>query len=122
MKKHLLWVLVLVLVVITRQLAAEIVDPRNFIIENVYIASETAENVLSNLLIRNNRFEALTKDDVTVPKGLVALDANGGYLVGNLAIRKPPSFMTLDKGPRIDFDALLNHESHSTCGLSPKTL
>ncbi len=106
--------LFLVLAGLTQQLAAEAVDPQNIIIENVYIASENAENAPINLLIGDNKLELLTKDDIPGPDGFVVLDANGGYLVGNLVLGKSPSFMILDKDPRIDFEVLLNNKTHST--------
>ena len=106
--------LLLVLAGLTFQLAAETIDPHNIIIENVYIASENAEEIPINLLIRDNKLELLTKDDIPIPDGFVALDANGGYLVGNLVLGESSSFMILDTDPRGDFEALLNHKSHST--------
>ena len=70
--RHLL--LFLVLAGLTPQLTAEVVDPQNIVIENVYIAIEDAEDVPINLLIRDNKLELLTKDDIPIPDGFVALD------------------------------------------------
>jgi len=109
--RHLMFLLVLA--GLTPQLAAEVVDPQNIVIENVYIASEDAENVPINLLIRDNKLELLSKDKIRIPDGFVALDANAGYLVGNLTLGKSPSFMILDADPRIYFEALLDNKSHS---------
>jgi phosphate-selective porin OprO/OprP len=103
----------LLLAGLTPQLAAGLVDPQNLVIENVYIAAESAEDAPISLLIRDNKLELLTKDDIPVPDGFVALDANGGYLVGNLVLGESPSLMILDADPRTDFEALLNHKSHS---------
>ena len=85
--------LLLVLAGLTFQLAAETIDPHNIIIENVYIASENAEEIPINLLIRDNKLELLTKDDIPIPDGFVALNANGGYLVGNLVLGESSSFL-----------------------------
>ena len=94
-------------------LSAEVVDPQNIVIENVYIATEGAQDVPVNLLIRDNKLELLSKDMIPIPDGFIALDANAGYLVGNLTLGKSPSFMILDADPRIDFEVLLNNKSHS---------
>ncbi len=94
-------------------LSAEVVDPQNIVIENVYIATEGAQDVPVNLLIRDNKLELLSKDTIPIPDGFIALDANAGYLVGNLTLGKSPSFMILDADPRIDFEVLLNNKSHS---------
>ncbi len=105
--------LILVLTGLTFQLSAEVIDPQNIVIENVYIVGEAAEQVTVNLLIRDNKLELVSKDDIPIPDGFTALDAKAGFLVGNLTLGKSPSFMILDTDPRIDFEALLNNRSHS---------
>jgi phosphate-selective porin OprO/OprP len=92
---------------------AQVLDPQNMIVENFYIAAADAEDVLVNLLIRDNKLELLSKDVIPIPDGFVALDANGGFLLGNLTLGASPSFMILDTDPRIDFEVLLNIEAHS---------
>ena len=93
--------------------AAQEIDPHNLIIENVRIASVDAEDVPVSLLIRENELELISKDKIPIPDDFVVVDANGGYLVGNLALRESPSFMILDSDPRTDFEVLLDIESHS---------
>jgi hypothetical protein len=72
--------LVLLLVGLTSQVVAQVIDPQNIVIKNVYIATEGAEDVPVNLLIRDNKLELLSKDEIPIPDGYVALDAVGGYL------------------------------------------
>ncbi len=93
--------------------AAQVLDPQNMIVENVYIAASDAVDVLANLLIRDNKLELLSKDVIPIPDGFVAVDANGGFLLGNLTLGASPSFMILETDPRIDFEVLLNIEAHS---------
>ena len=92
---------------------AQEIDPHNLVIENVRIASVDAEDVAVSLLIRDNKLELISKDRIPIPDDFVAVDANGGYLVGNLALRESPSFMILDSDPRTDFEVLLDIEIHS---------
>lgn len=97
----------------TAPTAAQVVDPQNVVIRNVYIVAAEAEDVPVNLLIRNNRLEVVSKDRIPPPQGFVVLDAEGGYLVGALRLRESPSFIILDGDPRENFDVLLDTEEHA---------
>ncbi len=103
----------LALVALAPRLPAQVLDPQNVVIENFYLAMVDAEDVLVNLLIRNNKLELLSRNKIAIPDGFVALDANGGYLIGNLALGKSPSFMILDGDPRIHFEVLLDADSRA---------
>jgi hypothetical protein len=103
----------MILVGMTTGSDAQEIDPQNFVIENAYIALADAEDVPINLLIRNNELEFISKDEIPIPENFIALDANGGYLVGNLALGETPSFMILDGDPRIDFEVLLDIENRA---------
>jgi len=92
---------------------AQVVDPQNVVIRNVYVAAAEAEDVTINLLIRDNKLELASKDEIPTPEGFVALDAEGGYLIGNLKLGQAPSFIILDGDPREDFDVLLGTETHA---------
>ena len=92
---------------------AQDVDPLNLVLENFYIATADAEEVPISLVIRDNKLALLSKDEIPIPDDFVSFDANGGYLVGNLALGEPPSFMILDRDPRLDFEVLLDVESHA---------
>ena len=105
--------LVMILVGLTPRSGAQEIDPQNIVIENAYIALADAEDVPINLLIRDNELELISKDEIPIPDNFVALDANGGYLIGNLALGESPSFMILDGDPRIDFELLLDINSHA---------
>jgi phosphate-selective porin OprO/OprP len=94
-------------------ITAQVVDPQNVVIRNVHIVAPEAEDVTVNLLIRDNKLEIVSKDKIPTPAGFVALDADGGYLVGALRLKEPPSFIILDGDPREDFDVLLDTETHA---------
>ena len=92
---------------------AQVVDPQNVVIRNVYIVAAEAEDEPVSLLIRDNKLELVSKDRIPTPEGFVALDAEGGYLVGTVRLRASPSFIILDGDPREDFDVLLDTETHA---------
>ena len=97
---------------------AQSIDPHNFVIENVYIATADAEEVPINLLVQDNKLKLLSKDDIPIPDGVDVLDANGGFLVGNLALGEPPQFMILDTDPRVDFEVLLEVDTRAVFALT----
>jgi len=60
---------------------AQVVDPQNVLIRNVHlvVADEAVEEVLVNILIRNNKLEVISKDTIPVEKGANAIDGREGY-------------------------------------------
>ena len=105
--------IVLTLGVLAPPLSAQIIDPQNVVVENVHIAAQGAKDIPVNLLIRRNKLELISEDKIPIPDGFAALDANGGYLVGNLTLGESPSFMILDGDPRVDFEVLLNADTNA---------
>lgn len=95
--KNLILVLLLVLGV-TSQVVGQVVDPQNIVIKNVYIATDVADDGQVNLLIRDNKLELVSPDQISVPDGYIALDAGGGYLIGNLALGESPSLTVVKSG------------------------
>jgi phosphate-selective porin OprO/OprP len=65
-----------------------------------------------NLLVEDGRLVLITKDPLVVRPGDVALDAEGGFLLGQLALGREPTFVILDEDPRENFEALLNTQRH----------
>jgi phosphate-selective porin OprO/OprP len=94
-------------------LSAQTVDPQNFVIENVHVAAQGAKDDSVNLLIRRDKLELISADTIPIPDGFAALDAQGGFLVGNLTLGASPSFMILDADPRVDFGVLLDPDAHA---------
>jgi phosphate-selective porin OprO/OprP len=105
--------IILCLVGSATQLSAQVIDPQNLVIENVYILASEVEHAPTNLLIRDNKLELLSKDEIPIPNGFVALDANEGYLMGYLTLGESPSFIILNADPRTDFEILLNIDAYS---------
>ena len=92
---------------------AQTVDPQNVVIRNVYIVAEDADDAPVSLLVRDNQLELVSKEEIPTPEGFVAVDANGGYLIGTLRLQEPPSFIILAGDPREDFELLLDTEEHA---------
>jgi phosphate-selective porin OprO/OprP len=93
---------------------AQVFDPENVLIENVYLASETAGQDTINLLIRDNELVLVSEDRIPLPEGFTALDADKGFLVGKLLIGEPPDFIILSTDPREDMAALMDTRANST--------
>lgn len=89
-------------------------DPASVLIENVKLASESARDVAVNLLIRENKLELVSEERIPLPKGFTSLNADGGYLIGNLAIGEPPDFVILSVDPREESAALMDSKAYAT--------
>ncbi len=89
---------------------AQTVDPQNVLIRNVYLieSGDATKGVLVNLLIRDNKLEVVTKDEVPVEEAPLAVDARNGYFLGQLKIGETPSFIILNQDPRDNFEILLD--------------
>ena len=65
-----------------------------------------------NLLIEQGRLVVITQNPLFARPGDVAVDAEGGFLLGQLALGAEPTFVILDQDPRGEFEVLLDTESH----------
>jgi phosphate-selective porin OprO/OprP len=65
------------------------------------------------VLIVNGKLAVVTKDELVVESGDVAVDSNGGFLFGRLALGASPSFVILDEDPRENVDVLLDTKTHA---------
>jgi phosphate-selective porin OprO/OprP len=65
-----------------------------------------------NLLVEEGRLVIITQSPLVVRPGDVAVDAEGGFLLGQLALGAEPTFVILDQDPRAEFDVLLDTENH----------
>ena len=94
---------------------AQVVDPHNVLIKNVQVVEDRAEagSTTVSILIRNNKLELISEDDLPTPDGVIAIDAEGGFLFGNLVLNKTPSFIILNQDPRLNFDVLLDTKAHA---------
>ena len=71
-----------------------------------------AQDVAINLLIVDGNLIVVTKDELVIEPGDIAVDSSGGFLFGQLALGTRPSFVILDQDPRENVDALLDTKTH----------
>ncbi len=102
--------LLLTSVLLASAALAQTVDPQNVLVRNVYLidGGDATKGVLVNLLIRDNKLEVVTKDEVPAEEAPLAVDARNGYLLGQLTIGETPSFIILNQDPRDNFEILLD--------------
>lgn len=102
--------LLLIGVLLASTAIAQIVDPQNVLIRNVYLieGGDATKDTLVTLLIRDNKLEIVTKDEVPAEEAAMVVDARDGFLLGKLTIGETPSFIILNQDPREDFNVLLD--------------
>lgn len=112
--------LLLLLTTLSAPTLAQVVDPQNVTIGNVRLVAASAEDDGEpvTVVIRDNKLEVVTKDDVTAGESGILVDANGGFLLGTLTIGDIPSFIILDDDPRTNFEVLIDTESHTVFAVS----
>ena len=76
-------------------------DTARIIVTNVRLVGReaAAQDVAVNVLIVDGKLAVVTKDELVVWPGDLAMDANGGFLFGQLALGSRPSFVILDQDP-----------------------
>ena len=94
-------------------------DTERIIVTNVRLAGRDAptQDVPVNLLIIDGMLAVVTKDELVIQPGDVAVDASGGFLVGQLALGVRAGFVILDGDPRVDADVILDTKAHALFAL-----
>jgi len=93
---------------------AQIIDPQNVLVKNVHIVSAESkeDDAPVNVLVRDNKLEIITRDEVKLEDGTVTVDGEGGFLLGTLKIGETPSFFILDEDPTKNFSVLIDSGPH----------
>ena len=94
---------------------ANAADTERIIVTNARLVGRdaAAQDVAVNVLIVDGQLSVVTKDELVIEPGNVAIDANGGFLFGQLALGSRPSFVILDEDPRENVDVLLDTKTHA---------
>jgi phosphate-selective porin OprO/OprP len=89
---------------------AQVVDPHNVLIQNVYLvgADKAAAKPLVSILIEDNKLALVSQDEISIEEGVMAVDGREGYVLGNLIIGETPDFMILNQDPRESFEVMLD--------------
>ena len=66
------------------------------------------EGIAVNILIKDNKLDLVSKDQIPVDEAAMAVDARNGFLLGKLTIGETPSFIILNQDPRENFETLLD--------------
>ena len=95
--------------------AAIAADAERIIVTNARLVGRdaAAQDTAVSVLIVDGRLTVVTKDQIVIQQGDTAVDSNGGFLFGQLALGSRPSFVILDQDPRENVDVLLDTKTHA---------
>jgi phosphate-selective porin OprO/OprP len=95
-------------------LVADAADAERIVVTNAQLIGRDAPtlDVRVNLLIVDGKLEVVTKDELVIESGDVAVDAAEGFLLGALVLGARPTFLILDQDPRENFDVLMDTRGH----------
>ena len=91
-------------------------EPRDLLIRNATLLDPggTGADRMVSVLIRNGKLELVTEDAVPGESVDEVVNANAGFIIGNLEIGEAPSFMILSQDPRENFQALLDTKTYAS--------
>ena len=94
---------------------ADAADSERIIVTDARLVGREAavQDVAVNVLIVDGTLTVVTKDPLVIQPGDIAVDSNGGFLFGQLALGSRPSFVILDQDPRENVDVLLDTKTHA---------
>jgi hypothetical protein len=75
----------------------------SLVVRNVVILDgrEGKKDFLANILIYDYKLALVSKDNPPMNDTTQIIDAEGGFLLGNLHLGKPVTFLVFDKDPRV---------------------
>ncbi len=87
----------------------------SLLVKNVVLVGSDSgdEDQLISLLIQDGILDMVTKDPVPDKAIDLVVDAQQGIILGKLNVGEPASFMVLDEDPRVNFEALLDTQTHA---------
>ena len=96
--------------------AQEASEPRDVLIRNATLLDPagTGPDRMVSLLVRNAKLELISEDPISGEGVDEVVNANAGFIIGNLEIGAPPNFMILIADPREDFQALLDTKKYAS--------
>ena len=94
---------------------AQAAEPERIIVTNARLVGRDAasQDAAINLLIIDRKLSLVSKDELNIRRGDLAVDSGGGFLFGRLALGASPSFVILDQDPRENVDVLLDTKAHA---------
>jgi phosphate-selective porin OprO/OprP len=91
-------------------------EPRDILIRNATLMDPggTAPDRMVSLMVRGGKLDIITEDAIPGEGVDEIINANAGFIVGNLEIGAPPNFMVLIDDPRKDFQVLLDTKKYAS--------
>jgi phosphate-selective porin OprO/OprP len=91
-------------------------EPRDILIRNATLMDPggTAPDRMVSLMVRGGKLDIITEDAIPGEGVDEIINANAGFIVGNLEIGAPPNFMILIADPREDFQVLLDTKKYAS--------
>ncbi|MBL4797804.1 MAG: hypothetical protein JKY50_10360 [Oleispira sp.] len=96
------------IILFSSKLLAE--DIPSLVVRNVVLLDgrEGKEDFLANILIYDYKLALVSKDNPPMNDSTKIIDAEGGFLLGNLHLGKPVTFLVFDKDPRVHKEVLID--------------
>ena len=96
--------------------AQEAEEPQNILVRNATLIDPAGSGPdrMVSLLVRDRKLEIITEDTIAAEGVDEVVNANAGFIIGNLEIGAPPNFMILIVDPRENFRALLDTKQYSS--------
>jgi phosphate-selective porin OprO/OprP len=90
--------------------------PQDLLVRNVTLIDPAgnADDRRVTILIRDGVLEVITEDRVPRGQAQLAVDGDGGFVLGRLELGAAPNFMILDADPRESFEVLLDTSTHAS--------
>ena len=91
-------------------------EPHDLLIRNATLLDPTGDSSdrMVSLLIRDGKLEIITEDTIRGEDVDEVIDANAGFIIGNLEIGAAPNFIILTADPREDFQVLLDTKKYAS--------
>ena len=94
---------------------AQVLGTQDTLVRNVKLTDPAGkvEDKVVNILIIEAKLEVVTEDKISRDEADQVVNANGGFIVGNLEIGESPSFMIFNEDPRQNFEVMLDTKTYS---------
>jgi len=94
---------------------AQTIGPESVLIRNVTLFDPNGEteDTVVNIVLRDNELDLVTQDKVSKDDVVMAVNANGGILLGQLTLGEKPNFLVFEEDPREDFDIMMDTFTYS---------
>ena len=95
-------------------------DIQDVLIRNVTLIDPSAasDDRLVNILIKGGVLEVVTEDKISGEEAEQVVNANGGFIIGQLEVGASPSFIIFREDPRETFEVMLDTKQYSTFAMN----